>query len=305
MSHEYGVDLIALFHPRFWGVGSEAELLVWCAEHPGLMWEKILDTLTEADISHVELTFPPLGYQHAIAGFGSPGTVKWALAERSLDIVSGLHAAIRWDELAEVEAYEDVAPYAEFLAEVGASHLVLAMPESRIRTLDDSAERHRAAQLDRLAPVLDGVARRLATFGVRLSIYTEAHSIAVRAADIRRILSLTDPEIVGLCPDSAHLTLMGEDPASVVAEFADRVWISHWKDALGAFPEDLVLSENLRETHREYLAPVGEGVVDWLDWALVMKSTPAAGLRLLDLDSSRDPASALKRSRAFAEALPV
>lgn len=302
-SHQYGVDLVTMFHPQFWGLNTAAELSRWCADHPGLMWEKIVETLLSADISLIELTFPPMGHDNAVAAFGSAAGTYDSLARAGLRIISGFHPAFFWDGLEINDAYNDLAPYAAFLAEAGASTVVLGLPETRQRLLDLAGETARADLLDRLAVLIDGVAARLVSSGLTVAIHTESHSVAVRSQDLRRLLERTDPATVGLCPDSAHLTLMGEDAVAVAAEFADRVLISHWKDAIGPFPANLILGDDIHAMHREFMRPLGTGAVNWSAWADVMELTPTADVRLLELDATLDPVGEMIRAQRFAETL--
>lgn len=304
---EYGVDLVTFYHPGFWGLGSEQEVLDWCAAHPREMWERMLDALAAAGVPWIEVTFPPLDFRSALAAYGSVDAVRGAFAARGVGVVSGFLDGTHWGACSSAEAVAEVHDYAEFLQALGAGILVLGTPmlqggpDAPVPPLDADARRE---LLERLATTCDAVGAALAPRGVRLAVHTEAHSVTVDVEDIRTLMATTDPALVGLCPDSAHLTLAGGDPVAVAREFADRVVVSHWKDASGPIPGDLVLDEDVHAVHRRFMRPMGAGVVDFEGWAGAMAATATAGLRLLELDAAADPVADLVAARAFAERLP-
>lgn len=304
---EYGVDLVTFFHPGFWGLDSEQEMVDWCAAHPREMWERMLDALAEAGVPWVEVTFPPLDFGSALTAYGSVDGVREAFGRRGVEVVSGFFNGTHWGTCSPAEAVAEVGPYAEFLQAVGAGILVLGTPmlaggpDAPVAPLDPAAHR---ALLEHLARTCDAVGAALRERGVRLAVHTESHSVTVTPEDVRTLMGLTDPELVGLCPDSAHITLSGGDPVALAREFADRVVVSHWKDASGPFPADLVLDENVHAVHRRYMRAMGEGVVDFAGWAEVMAATATAHLRLIELDAAPDPVADVVAARAFADGLP-
>ena len=49
-------------------------------------------------------------------------------------------------------------------------------------------------------------------------------------AEIEKLLSLTDPELLGLCFDTGHYAFGGGDPLAAVRKFGSRIWHFHFKD---------------------------------------------------------------------------
>lgn len=49
-------------------------------------------------------------------------------------------------------------------------------------------------------------------------------------AETRRLLELTEPDVLGLCFDTGHWAFAGGDPVQGVRDFADRIWHVHFKD---------------------------------------------------------------------------
>jgi inosose dehydratase len=300
---EYGVDLITFFHPAFWGLDSDAAVLEWCREHPEAMWHRLLGAFTSCGTSRVEVTFPPLDFRGALTAFGSATDVRHALAAQGVELLSAFHDGTDWDVVAPEEAVAQVAEVVGFLQAVGAGLLVVGGP--MLVPGAPEGEGARAGRIARFAAACDAVGASLVGTRVRLAVHTESHSIAVTEPDLRLLMASTDPELVGLCPDSAHLLLSGNDPVAVVREFSARVQLAHWKDAVGPFPADLPLAPggDIHALHREYMRPLGAGAVDWPAWADALEATPAAGVRLLELDAAVDPVTELTAARRFVDGL--
>jgi inosose dehydratase len=49
-------------------------------------------------------------------------------------------------------------------------------------------------------------------------------------AEIEMLLSLTDPELIGLCFDTGHYAFGGGDPLAAVQKYGGRIWHVHFKD---------------------------------------------------------------------------
>src|SRR6185436_5670256 len=99
--------------------------------------------------------------------------------------------------------------------------------------------------------------------GVDLAIHTEAYSVVCRVEDIDRIMAVTEPGLVFLCPDSGHIALDGGNPAQVVRDHLPRIRSMHWKDCIGPrtdLPESGVVTH---EMMMEQFRRMGKGIVDW------------------------------------------
>ncbi len=69
-----------------------------------------------------------------------------------------------------------------------------------------------------------------------------------------KLLSLTDPSLVGLCLDTGHYQFAGGDSLSFLKQHAGRVWHMHFKDC---HPE---IAEQSRLHHWDYFKSVEKGV---------------------------------------------
>jgi inosose dehydratase len=87
------------------------------------------------------------------------------------------------------------------------------------------------AQWDVFANGANLVARRVMDeSGLRTVFHHHIGTWVETPAETRRLMSMTDAAILGLCFDTGHWKFAGGDPVSGVHEFADRIWHVHFKD---------------------------------------------------------------------------
>lgn len=93
--------------------------------------------------------------------------------------------------------------------------------------------RGRASDPDRLSAIaeaLEAVGRTMLGHGVTSCLHPHVGSWVEVEAEIEMIVSLTDPDVVALGPDTGHLAWAGVDPVKFVARHAGRVRALHVKD---------------------------------------------------------------------------
>ena len=67
MEFRFGVDLITFYHPSFWGVDDREAFEKVALEDPRRFWDRIVESVTAAGITGVEVTFPPGNWETAVA----------------------------------------------------------------------------------------------------------------------------------------------------------------------------------------------------------------------------------------------
>jgi inosose dehydratase len=91
--------------------------------------------------------------------------------------------------------------------------------------------------------------------GIRTVIHQHLGTLIETGAEVRRLLDMTDPSLLGACLDTGHWTFgTGEDPADAVRELGDRIWHVHFKDC-----DPLVMAES-RAQEWDGLTSTGHGV---------------------------------------------
>lgn len=73
-------------------------------------------------------------------------------------------------------------------------------------------------------------------------------------AEIEKLLSLTSPELLGLCFDTGHYAFGGGDAVQGIRKHASRIWHVHFKD------HDPEIAERSREREWDYFESVRHGI---------------------------------------------
>jgi sugar phosphate isomerase/epimerase len=302
----FGVDLITLYDPSFWGIEDFNSFYDNSVLPPEAFWDRALDTLAGTGVEGVEITFGPGHWQNALTRYGSGTAFREAVEGRGLTVCSGFYTGLvlggDWQpEERQRAVFEEVAAYAEFLAESGCDIMITGLPMRRSWDADEPlfVDVDYAA---RLADVLNRMGYETLKRGVRLAIHPETHAVFWLQRDLDLFLALTDPVYVGFCPDTAHITLGGTDVVDVFRKHYQRVIISHWKDAKGRVPVHYRIDENIFKSHHRFFSRVGTGDVDWKSWAEGFANVGWQGWAILELDAAADPPAQIAAAKQFVDA---
>lgn len=246
-----------------------------------------------------------------------PGRLQQALAARALSLLgafvpvrladpsaydAGLAAALRTARLLKDAGFpgafivlaDDIAASPERTAAAGRVTDDLRLPDAARVTFAASAE---------------GIARavREAT-GLRTVFHHHCASYVETAEEIADLMARTDPDVLGLCLDTGHLTYAGGDPVGAAMQFGRRIWHLHLKDCSGTVATQARQAQwNYHDAVRHgVFCELGQGTVPFpavLDalarvgfsgWAVVEQDVlPALGT----------PAASAARNRAYLRTL--
>jgi len=92
------------------------------------------------------------------------------------------------------------------------------------------------------------------TTGLRTVFHPHCAGYVETPAEVERLLSLTDPNLLGLCFDTGHYRFGGGDPVAGVKKHSDRIWHVHFKDC-----QPDVVAQSRREGW-DYFRSVKHGV---------------------------------------------
>jgi inosose dehydratase len=237
--------------------------------------ERALKTISIAGFEGIELTagtgrWEPLGNpQQIAANFGSVEGFRDFLTgcgiaavcsyfydpqQRSMEHLTGpLSPLVE----ADVPAIADKAEwFAQALTKLGGSVLIVRAAPSA-----GDVENANDGMLQRLADCWSAVGRATLQHGVRTALHVDFLSLLRRPGALDRVLTLVDPEAVGLALDTAELTVAGIDPLGIVERYADRIWHVQFKDALAV--DD---AEEYLQPHAEYAVRVRGGAREIPRW---------------------------------------
>ena len=123
-------------------------------------------------------------------------------------------------------------------------------------------------------------------------------------AEIDKLLSLTDPELLGLCLDMGHYRFGGGNPVEAMKRYYDRIWHVHFKDCL------ITVADQARDKNWNYFESVGQGVfcelgkgdVDFDAIVSILNQNDYDGWITVEQDvlpGMGDPKSCAQRNRDF------
>ena len=192
-------------------------LITW-----GQDWERGLDETASLGYRACEtFTQHALRFEHDVASFLD------LLGRRGLRL-SALYAGGRFgdpDHRQEVVEYNERV--ARLLAACGCDRIVFGpgVPPRGRKPDGTSGE-----ELKEAARTINEAAQRCAALGVRACLHPHVGTEIETRRELDIVMELTDPKVVWLAPDCAHLARAGMDAAEVVRTYADRVAYVHLKD---------------------------------------------------------------------------
>jgi inosose dehydratase len=114
-------------------------------------------------------------------------------------------------------------------------------------------------------------------------------------------MALTDPTLVGLCPDTGHLAYGGADPVAVFDDYADRVWHVHLKDVDRDLMQQLLAgSQDIVQAVRAGIFPeLGTGMVDVRGCLQALQRAGYDGWVVVEQDAPPNPVQSAVNNRRF------
>ncbi|MGO9961672.1 MAG: myo-inosose-2 dehydratase [Solirubrobacteraceae bacterium] len=147
-------------------------------------------------------------------------------------------------------------------------------------------------QWDALSSGLNRVGEIAAAGGMRLCYHPHMGTGVMTAEEVDRLMASTDPQLVNLCLDTAHLAFAGSDPLAVAEKHGERVKHVHLKDVRA----DVVT--RAREQGFSFRDAIEAGVFTvpgdgTLDFVPILDALAAAGFQgWLVVEAEQDPAKA-------------
>lgn len=193
-------------------------------------------------------------------------------------------------EIAQAE-FDQAVAVSRILAGSGSAHLLVAGGPSPSRPAANHED-----DLRRLAERMNEIGREVGKRGVTLCFHPHIDTCVETPHDTNVFVRETDPEIVGLALDTAHVLAGGGDPVQTLRDTIDRVKYLHIKDiAMPADPgPDFVGAARYRA-----FCDLGQGSVDFEAIGQVLREFGYAGPVIAELDFSDDPNQSAQTARQY------
>lgn len=234
------------------------------------------------------------------------------LSQRKLKLVSAFTIVNFIDPKAAPDEYQEAIVTAQILSALGSSYITLSDALFTVK--------HRAKRAGRIRPedsldtndwnkfannVDDFAKMSWEKFGLKSVIHPHVGGYLETPTEIDVVLERTNPELVGLCFDMAHITYGRGDPITILNKWSSRVWHLHIKDC------NQHILQNVLTEGGDYFDAVttgvfpklGKGTIDFIAIRNMLDEMNYHGWGTVEQDilpgSSIDPLSNAKQNRAY------
>ena len=265
----------------------------------------VLDQIKAAGYTGTELG--PYGY----LPFDIP-KLRDELDSRALKLISAFtifnFLQGRKDETVYREAFETM----QVLSALGCEYIVLsdtlfvienrARRAGRIRPADslNSAEWDQAAKnVNEFAKIVHE------EYGMKCAAHPHVGGYLETAFELDAFLERTNPALVGLCFDMAHVAYGGGDPVAVLDKWRDRVWYLHIKECDTRVREQVIAhaGDYFDGVKAGVFPALGKGTIDWQGIRRILEEINYQGWGTVEQDilpeMGIDALESAKQNRAF------
>ncbi len=264
---------------------------------PGTKFTDVLDVMAQTGFPGIRMT----GFPNILNRYGiTAAQLHSELAKRNLNVVTISWNGPLQDPCARQQALDSARDAMKFLADFGASHLVVFSPNRTRRGADTPAA------FQSLCDCCNQIGELAGTIGFTAGLHNHMGEMVQTQEEIDRFMAMTDPKLFGLSPDTAHLDLAGCDVAGTINRYKDRIHFLDYKDAKRPAPVPVAApSTSTPPTLGANAAPVngttqvrsagfiqdiydlGDGEVDFPACHRILKSMKYRGIICVDLDTAR------------------
>jgi inosose dehydratase len=244
--------------------------------------DDMLDAIAAAGYDGVEITNSMIGDY-----YDRPAAFAEALVRRKLKFASfGFTPLHRFTDPDRVDdEIENATRGIEFVAHFPGVRLDLAGGSADSR--DDLDGKYQT-----MCRIYNEVARKAELKGVPVDVHPHSHagSIIESAREYEKLMSMTDPDLVGWCPDSGHIVRGGLDLLDTLVKYKDRIRNIHFKDV------------NERGTWQL----MGEGVCDYPEVMGLLEKIDYQGWVIAEEESEaawKDQEKAITANREYLKSL--
>jgi inosose dehydratase len=235
--------------PCSWGVIENV-----AGEREGYAW--VLDEMHEAGYRGTELG--DWGFMPT-----DPNKLRQELKARDLDLLASWVTVYLHDPSRVAESEAAATRTARLLAEVGGPNDLIVLGNDPytdpVRTKYAGRIKPEQGMSDTQWQSFTAGANQIAQAvkretGLRTVFHHHIGTWVETPEETAKFLSLTDPDVIGLCFDTGHYRFGGGDPVQGLRRHADRVWHVHFKD------HDSRIAEQSRRNDWDAIQSVEHGV---------------------------------------------
>lgn len=275
-------------------------------------FKQVLDEMAESGFEGTEMGdwgFMPV----------EPGRLRDSLSKRNLELVGAFVPVALSIEATHQKGIETAVRTARLMADAGYDHAFLVLADDNgsvpLRTAnagrisDDMGLDKSGWEIFSTGAAL--VARRvLDETGLRTVFHHHCAGYVETPGEIKTLMDLTDPRLLGLVLDTGHYSLGGGDPMEGLRTYSDRIWHIHLKDCS---PE--IASRTKAEgwgyfdaVRAGVFCELGKGGVDFPSFIDELRKRGFAGWAVVEQDvlpGMGTPKACAGRNRAYLRSLSI
>ncbi len=219
-------------------------------------YEQVLDEMKETGYIGTELG--DWGYMPT-----SPSLLKAELDKRNLKLLGAFVPVALADAKNHAKGITSALKVAELMYQAGYKNafIVLADDNGTVPQRTQNAGRIRPEmglseeQWKIYAKGAENIAQAVKdTFGILTVFHHHCAGYVETPEEIDKLMSLTNPKLLGLCLDMGHYAFGGGDPVEALNKHADRIWHVHFKDF------DPKIAKISKEANGDYFDAIKRGV---------------------------------------------
>ncbi|RRQ49153.1 xylose isomerase [Maribacter algicola] len=168
-----------------------------------------------------------------------PKMLREEIQKRNLELLGAFVPVALADRAAHEEGIKTALKVAELMHSAGYNTAFIVLAD------DNASNRQRTENAGRITPemglsqaqwkIFAEGAEKLAkavkdNYGLRTVFHHHCAGYVETPEEIDTLLSLTNPELLGLCLDMGHYAFGGGDPLKALDKYAQRIWHVHFKD---------------------------------------------------------------------------
>jgi inosose dehydratase len=241
---------------------------------PDEEFSQALETISKLGFKGVQM----LGWVSETYGGSKTATLRKRLKDLRLEPATLSCSSVNLDPAKPEDETPKVRSYAGFFRDLGG--LYLQVNDSGLPDKQYSSETIRA-----LGDQMNAMGKIARDFGLKLGYHPHFGTIGETREGLGRMLEATDPTVVNLIADVAHLTLGGADPAEVIRTYHDRLILTHFKDVRKDVAALARKDRKLVRKSEYYFCEVGEGAVNYAAILDASRAVNFTGWVIFELDS--------------------
>lgn len=227
------------------------------------------------------------GFPHVLDQYGmTAAQMQREFSKRDLHVVTVSFSAPLEDPAQRQQVLESARNAMKFLADFGANRLMVFSP-ARTKPGADTP-----AAFQELCARCNQIGELAGEMGFTAGLHNHMGQMVQTQKEVDRFMSMTDPKLFGLSPDTAHLDLAGCDVVGTIERYKHRIKLLDYKDARWTTlstergqPNGTVIPEALSEERiLSSIHDLGDGEVDFSACHRVLKSVNYRGWICVDLD---------------------